>query len=123
MWIQAIAATVGIWLMASPAALGYGPPAATNAWIVGPLIFTFACIAAAEATRSVRWANVPLGVWLLVAPILLQFSGPAAINCAVVGAATIVLSAIRGRITHKFGGGWSALWRSDVARHAEDHGC
>ena len=102
--------------MASPAVLGYGRPAATNAWIVGPLIFTFACTAVAEATRPVRWVNVPLGAWLVIAPILLQSTVPAAINSVAVGAASIAFSAIRGRITHRFGGGWSALWRPEARR-------
>lgn len=111
MWAQAICTLLGIWLMAAPAVLGYDRPAATSDWIVGPLIATFACIAIWEATRSLRWCNLPLGVWLLIAPWLFEYSTEARVNSMAVGIAVAALACVKGRITEQFGGGWSVLWQ------------
>jgi len=110
MWAQVINTMLGLWLMAAPAALGYGRPAATNDWIVGPLVATFACIAIWECTRSLRWLNAPLGVWLLIAPWLLDYSWEARANSVAVGLAITALAFVGGQITEQFGGGWSVLW-------------
>lgn len=112
MWARFLNAGLGVWLMAAPAVLGYGAPAATNDRIVGPLIASAAVIAMAGATRPVRRANTAFGAWLLVAPWLLGFGGPAMISSLLVGVAVIALSLVRGEVKDTFGGGWSSLWRS-----------
>lgn len=105
-----ISATLGIWLMAAPAVLGYGGAAETNDRIVGPMIATFAIVAISGVTRPLRWVNTALGVWLMFAPILLGYASPANIADPVVGAAVALLSLYRGKVEDRFGGGWSALW-------------
>lgn len=123
MWAQMLNAALGVWLMAAPAVLGYGPPAETNDRIVGPVIATFAIVACWEATRPVRRWNLPLGAWLLLAPWVLGYAGGlATLNSLAVGVLVIGLARVRGTITGRYGGGWSALWRSDTlhARAAAD---
>lgn len=115
MWPQVISIAIGIWLMAAPAILGYGRPAATNDYIVGPLIATFACIALWEAMRPVRWVNLPLGLWLIAAPLVLGHPQAAAVNSVICGIAIAALSCFGGAIQQRFGGGWSSLWRGAPA--------
>lgn len=112
MWAQAINTLLGIWLMAAPALLAYGGVAADHDHIVGPVVATFACVAIWEATRAVRWANLPIGLWMLAAPWVLNFPAPATTNALLSGLLIAALSIPRGRFTHRFGGGWSSLWRA-----------
>lgn len=104
---------VGLWLMAAPAVLGYGGIASDHDRIVGPMLASFGCVALWEATRPLRWMNLVIGAWMLAAPWLLGFAWPATLNttlCALVaGGAAIV----RGRIQHRFGGGWRELWQPE----------
>ena len=100
--------------MAAPAVLGYGNPAETNDRILGPVAATFAIVAWWEATRSSRWANLPIGIWLVAAPWILGYEGSAAIlNSVLVGLVMAACSLVRGRITQHYGGGWKAAFRSD----------
>jgi hypothetical protein len=111
---QFINMALGLWLMAAPAALGYGRPASVSDHIVGPLVATFACIALWEATRAVRWVNLPLGLWAIVAPWALGAPTVAAVNGAACGIAIAALSCFSGRVEQQFGGGWPAIWRHDA---------
>jgi hypothetical protein len=115
MWPQLLNTALGLWLMAAPAVLGYGRPASTNDYIIGPLVATFACIAIWEATRPVRWINLPLGLWLIAAPLLLDTSQAGALNSVLCGIAIAVCSCLGGVVRRRFGGGWTALWRDSAA--------
>lgn len=112
-------AALGIWLMASPAVLGYGNPAETNDRIVGPLIATLAIIAIWDILRPARRVNLVLGLWLIAAPwVLPLFFDPgyppqATLNSMVVGAFVAALSLYRGKLGTRFGGGWRVLWQGD----------
>lgn len=110
MWQQVISMLAGLWLMAAPGAIGYGRPAATSDHIVGPLVATFACIAIWEATRGVRWMNLPLGVWAALAPLVLAAPALAIANSLACGVLIAALSTRGGAIEQRFGGGWSMLW-------------
>ena len=113
MWAQIINALVGIYLMASPGVWGFEDRlrnAANNDHIIGPVVATFAIVAIWEATRNVRWANIPLGVWLLAAPWILGYEETMPIiNDMAAGVVVIGLSLVKGRITQRFGGGWRSL--------------
>lgn len=109
MLAQILNTILGIWLTAAPAVLDYGRSAATNGHITGPLVATFACIAIWEATRAVRWVNVPLGVWLVGVPLLLEHPLAGQLNSVLCGIAIVGLGCVRGAARHRFGGGWSAL--------------
>jgi hypothetical protein len=120
MWAQIINTLLGIWLMASPAILGADKTIADNDHIIGPIIASFAVISWWEATRVVRLYNIPLGAWLLLAPWILGYdSTTSIINDMLVGTLVISLSLVKGKITDTYGGGWSAIWKSDTP-HARE---
>lgn len=110
MWARIANALLGIWLMAAPAVLGYGPPASTSDRIVGPIAAAMAVIALWQVTRPLRWVNLALGLWLLAAPWLLGYGVAATANSTVVGLLMASLALIRGSVDQRIGGGWSALW-------------
>jgi hypothetical protein len=114
MWAQLINIALGLWIMAAPQVFGYAGAARTNDWIVGPLAATFACIALWEATRSVRWWNLPLAIWLVVAPVWLGFPQLPFMHSIAAGVLMGVMSCLGGRTRKSFGGGWPALWRSEM---------
>ena len=115
MWPQIINTLLGIWLVAAPAVLGVSDAAETNDRIIGPLIASFAMVAIWQVTRPLRWVNVPLGAWLILAPWILGYGTTSTVNSMLVGVAVIALSTIKGKLTHKYGGGWRAI--ADDCRH------
>lgn len=105
---------LGLWVMAAPALLGYGPAAADNGHIMGPVIVTFAAVAIFECTRPVRKWNYLCGIWLLLAPWILGYEADwAIISDMVAGIAVIIFASVKGTVTSSFGGGWSSLWKSN----------
>jgi hypothetical protein len=107
--------SLGIWLMAAPDTLDYADPARTNDHVFGPLVAMFGLIAVTPETRPVRWVNVPLGLWLVAAPWLLGYADwVPVLNSMLVGVAVAALATVRGRITHRYGGGWAALWKPEL---------
>ena len=114
MWFRLISVAAGIWLMAAPAFLGYGRPAALNDRIIGPLISAFALVAIWGTNRALRRANTVLGLWLLAAPWVLGYSGSAIANSLIVGGVVILASLQRGIVDKRYGGGWTALVRPEV---------
>ncbi|OKL39808.1 SPW repeat protein [Pontibacter flavimaris] len=122
MWAHVLNALLGIWLMASAAILGYSDAKTItdNEHIAGPIIASFAIISWWEATRVVRLYNVPVGLWLLLAPWVLGFDNTTAtVNSMLVGALVTGLSFVKGKIKDVYGGGWSAVWKSDTL-HARE---
>lgn len=112
MWAQFANTCVGIWLMAAPAVLQYGEPARSHDQIAGPVVATFACVAIWEATRMARWVNLPIGVWMLAAPWVLSYGvTDATVNSMVTGVLIAALSLPRGKLKHRFDGGWSMVWK------------
>ncbi|HVL89629.1 MAG TPA: vitamin K epoxide reductase [Actinomycetota bacterium] len=109
---RVLTVATGLWLMASPAVLGYGGAAAISDRIVGPWLVTLAIVAMWESTRAVRLANLAFVPWLAVAPWVLSFPVRAAVvSLAVAG--LIALTAFRTPMPrHLFGGGWRSLWAS-----------
>ncbi len=114
MWAAILNFTLGLWLMASPAVMGYAGVARINDRIVGPVIAGIAFVAIWEVTRGLRWLNFLMGAWLVIAPmILLSYPLNAIINSYFVGLAVTTLSFAGGKVTGKMGGGWSALMERD----------
>ena len=101
---------LGVWLMVAPAVLGYTTPASINDRIVGPLVITIATVALWEVTRALRWVNLLLGIWLLVAPWLLVYPLRPLVNSLIVGLIIGALALVHGKITGRYGGGWSSLF-------------
>jgi len=105
-------------MMAAPAALGYGGPAAISDRIAGPLAASFAFVALWDVVRELRRVDAPIGLWMILAPLVLGYGGAAAINAVVVGVAVVALSFVRGEVTEEFGGGWRSLWTSGTHRES-----
>lgn len=106
----AVGVAVGIWMMLAPAVLGYSGSAATSDRIVGPTAAAVAWIAASEATRSIRWVNVPLGLWLVVSPLVLNPPASATLHVIVSGIALVASAiALAPMPADEYGGGWRAL--------------
>ncbi|MCC9138557.1 SPW repeat protein [Pontibacter silvestris] len=120
MWAQIINAILGIWLIVAPAVLGADKAAADNDHIIGPIIVSFAVISWWEATRVVRLYNLPLGAWLLLAPWILGYNETTVIiSDMMVGALVIGFSFVKGKTETRYGGGWSAIWKSDSLHERE----
>ncbi len=109
MWPRFVSASLGIWLMVAPAALGHGGSAADNDRICGPIAASVAIIALWEATRGLRWVNLFVGAWLSVAAWVLPYTLAGRFNTAAVGLALTICASVAGRVTGRYGGGWAAL--------------
>jgi hypothetical protein len=122
MWAQVINISIGLWLMISPVVLGSDNTAATNKYIIGPIIISMAVIALSQSMRNVRYFNVLCGLWLLIAPWLISYGQTADyVNDMTAGLAVILLSLVKGNITHRFGGGWRSLFQHDPSHMQQTH--
>jgi hypothetical protein len=103
-WNLLLAAALGVWLMAAPAALGISGAAADSHYVAGALVVTWAVIAFGEVARPARLLNIPMGIAIAGAPWLLSDATDSSRWADLfVGAALIVLSIRRGRIDERFG--------------------
>ena len=103
---------------AAPALLGYAGPARINDRIVGPIAASVAAVAAWEATRPVGRVNLVLGLWLLMAPWALGYGWAALANSTLVAVLLGALALAPGKMYHRFGGGWSSLWRQTTVERS-----
>ena len=81
---------LGVWLILSPAILGYaeaGTLAAPHSYAIGIAIAAFALAALYRFYRWEEGVNLALGLWLIAAPFVLGFShiDAAAWNHVIVG--------------------------------------
>lgn len=113
MWPRFVNAAIGVWLMTAPAVIGYAGIAADVDRIAGPTVAAAALIAVTEATRSVRWLNLPIGVGLVIAPFFLDYGSAPLLNSVACGLAIAALSLVRGALSEQIGGGWVGLLRRD----------
>lgn len=103
-WNLALAALLGVGLLAVPALAGSGGPAANNEYIIGALAVTFAVIAAAEPVRTLRWLNLLFGLWLAAAPWLLAGATSGSRVADVLGGLLLAaLSVPRARVDDRYG--------------------
>lgn len=110
MWFQLIAAGIGIWLMAAPAALGFDEAVADAYYVLGPIAASIGAMAASAVLRELRWVNVLVGVAVAVAPLALG-GGVAAIAVGMLSAAALIGLSLLGRdTTEQYGGGWRSLF-------------
>ena len=120
-WAQLLSVALGWWLMAAPAALGYGGFAADAHRVLGPIAAAFALVAVWGHVRGLRWANVLLGGLLVLSPLGVYtplastYGTVAAANGVVTGLALVALSFVQGEVYGAFGGGWWSLWTGEVA--------
>lgn len=109
-WQDPVSIVLGLWLAASPWALGFQAETnpTSNAVLLGILVTIVALFALFGVEARQAWANIVLGTWLVVSPWLIGFSGlePALWNAVIVGAAIAVL-ALWALATDRDVGGWS----------------
>jgi hypothetical protein len=110
---QWITVAVGIWLMAAPAVVGYGGVASRQARLIGPLVAAIAWIATSEATRAVRWLNLPIGFALVLLAVGPGYSRAASVVAAVSGTIVVLVLLMRSPVKSRMGGGWRAIWRGE----------
>ena len=107
---RVLALLAGLWLMASPAALGYvGTTAESSDRIVGPLAAAASFIAMWGVVRSLRWIALAVGVYCVVAPWVLGFQVAAALSNLITGATLAAASVVTGKDEERYGGGWRSL--------------
>lgn len=110
MWAQILNILNGVCLMIFPWAFKLEKLPSDNLHIVGPVIAMFAIIALTECTRNVRWLNIPLGSWLVISPIFISYNSIIVGICVVlIGVLVVVFSLVKGKIKHRFEGGWRGL--------------
>lgn len=103
-WNLVASAVLGIWLLSAPTVLQTTGAMATNYYIIGALVVTFAIIALAEVARAARWLNLLFGAWLMLAPWLIAGANAASRwNGILVGILLITLSLPRGGIKEHYG--------------------
>jgi hypothetical protein len=102
-------AAIGLWLMAAPAVLDYGDPAASVDRIAGPVVASVAAIALSDVARGLRWAVLPVALVLFIAALLPGYDGDARVNSAACAAVLAALAPLGGKTKAKLGGGWPAL--------------
>ncbi len=113
MWPQLLNLFLGLWLITASRFLGPTTPSvAANDGILGLVVAVTALISIWEITRPLRWVNLVVGCWLLVAPLVLgcDQADPIA-NDFAVGCLLMLLASRKGKIIHRYGGGWAALWK------------
>lgn len=103
-WNLLVSIAIGIWLMASPSALGMQNDLATVNYIEGPMIAAFSVIALAEAFRGVRYVNILFGIGLVLAPWFVSEANLLFIgNDVLAGLIIIALAFRKGKISERYG--------------------
>ena len=99
----ALSALIGAWLLFTRLTLGSSDAMANADHVLGFLVLTTVSIAAAEATRAVRFLNMGFGAALIVLPF--WYGAPIAglMNGVGCGVALILLSWPRGPILQRYG--------------------
>lgn len=123
---RVVAVVVGVWLMAAPAVLGYGDPAASSDRIAGPIGGGIAFVALWKVVRPLRWGVLPVGAWLVVAPAVLGYDDLTAWANSIACGLVLACSVRFGRVSpEEFGGGWRTIWRPELATwpDAEQRAC
>jgi uncharacterized membrane protein len=97
LWAHLVNLLLGLWLVTSPAALGYQSAGMTRSDIVsGALIILFSLLSFSRRISTwAQWANCFVGIWLLFAPLV--FWAPTAVeysNDTLMGALVIAFSVL-----------------------------
>jgi uncharacterized membrane protein len=96
-WAPLMCALLGIWLLASPSALGYSAePVARSEWATGAVVLLLSLLARRSRYRpAYDWLLCLIGIWLLHAPLIFWARSAAAyLNDTVVGIALIAFSVV-----------------------------
>ena len=107
-WNLALSGLIALSLLFTRLTFGSTGAMANADHVIGFLVLTTLSVAAAEATRPLRYLNVLFGVALLVTPFAFGAGTAATINSIVCGTALILLSRRRGPIRQSYGS-WTRL--------------
>jgi hypothetical protein len=114
MWAAILNTLIGLWTMFAPGLLEFEKTAANNCYIVGPLVITVAVASIWGVNRSFRYFNLLAGIWLAVSPVFLSYDTiPEIANSLASGVLMTLLSLVKGKIKHQYGGGWRILFKRD----------
>jgi hypothetical protein len=109
-WQDPTNLALGLWMLASPWALGFqGERLATNsALALGVLVSAVALFALFRVMAWQEWANIAFGVWLVASPWIIGFSelSMAKWNAVIVGALIAVLALWVIATDRDIGGWW-----------------
>jgi hypothetical protein len=115
-WQDAVNLVLGVWLIASPWAVGYQSEmaAVANACLIGVTLMAAALGAIFVPRAWEEWTEVVLGLWLVVSPAVLSFTAErVALLSAVATGIVVVALALWTLLTDK---DYSAWWRKLTAR-------
>jgi len=110
-WQDPTNLVLGLWMIASPWALGYQDAAMAmpNAVIVGGLIAILAALEVFKLKAWEEWTSFALGIWLAVSPWVLGFDivTAAMANALIVGLIVAALALWTLGTDRDIGGWWS----------------
>ncbi|HEY1020822.1 MAG TPA: hypothetical protein VGE06_00855 [Flavisolibacter sp.] len=109
MWAQIMHILIGLFLMFAPSIWSFDKGASDHFYIVGPLVITNAIIGLWEFNRGIRWFTALIAAWLLVSPFVLESKGTEAMIAICSAILLVFFSLFKGRVKHRYGGGWSSL--------------
>jgi hypothetical protein len=89
-WSRLVIASLGLWQVVAPAALGYGGAAAANDRVWGALALAAGIAGTLTSARALRAAELLLGSWIVVAALLLPYPLGARFGAAAVGLAVAI---------------------------------
>jgi uncharacterized membrane protein len=102
-------AAIGLWLMASPAAIGFAGYSRADMRLTGPIVFTLSVLAVWPATRWFARLNAFAGFWLMIGGILLQAPHMLQLSNILFGAVLVALAVFPGNTARQIGNGWIGI--------------
>lgn len=104
-WNLVAIAVLGIWIMLSPAVIGFSGSIADSNHFVGAIIVTFSIISMSEVARTLRFIHILFGLWIIAAPWIFGTEASQAIwNGIIAGILIIALSFPKGKVEESRGG-------------------
>lgn len=115
MWATLLTALLGVGLTVAPELFQYSETQAANLGrILGPSLTGVSIITLWEVMAGLRWVGVAIGVALLTSPLWTSVPDPSALAVHLIAGFFVVgLSLLERKPKHRYGGGWSSLWKRD----------
>jgi len=103
-WNLFVSIGIGVWIMVSPAILGFSQNLSNSNHFIGALIIAFSIIAMSEVARITRFINIPSGLWVIASPWIFGINDAIIIRASVItGAILISLAIPKGKVADKRG--------------------
>ncbi len=104
-----IGVVIGLWLMASPAAIGFAGYSRADMRITGPIVVVLSVLSIWPGTRWFARLNAFAGGWMMIGPILLQAEHLLLFSVILLGAIIVALAVFPGDAAPQIGGGWIGI--------------